>query len=190
MGTLAITIFPDQGPSAPYRHAELHQFTRCIQAEQLKQTPCLCPSDPDRRAELAKKGSACKPTTRLNVMLPDLPDLGVWLLSSHGFNAANELGGAAEVLAHARNSGVIIPAKLRLEHREVRVPDEKPKQFVVPVLELIPTLRELASLQSGDISASLPAAPPQMAAIGSGSPKPAPHHVDDDEPVDLSLIHI
>src|SRR5664279_3967494 len=33
MGTLAITIFPDQGPSAPYRHAELHQFTRCIQTE-------------------------------------------------------------------------------------------------------------------------------------------------------------
>src|SRR5664279_1288052 len=33
MGTLAITIFPDQGPSAPYRHAESHQFTRCIQAE-------------------------------------------------------------------------------------------------------------------------------------------------------------
>src|SRR5664279_4083801 len=32
MGTLAITIFPDQGPSAPYRHAESHQFTRCIQA--------------------------------------------------------------------------------------------------------------------------------------------------------------
>src|SRR5664279_4292640 len=33
MGTLAITIFPGEGPSAPYRHAELHQFTRCIQAD-------------------------------------------------------------------------------------------------------------------------------------------------------------
>src|SRR5664279_6516932 len=32
MGTLAITIFPGEGPSALYRHAELHQFTRCIQA--------------------------------------------------------------------------------------------------------------------------------------------------------------
>src|SRR5664279_3270398 len=33
MGTLAITIFPGGRPSAPYRHAESHQFTRCIQAE-------------------------------------------------------------------------------------------------------------------------------------------------------------
>src|SRR5664279_6551131 len=33
MGTLAITIFPGGRPSAPYRHAESHQFTRCIQVE-------------------------------------------------------------------------------------------------------------------------------------------------------------
>ena len=33
MGTLAITIFPGGRPSAPYRHAESHQFTRCIEAE-------------------------------------------------------------------------------------------------------------------------------------------------------------
>src|SRR5664280_187348 len=33
MGTLAITIFPGGRPSAPYRHAESHQFTRCIQAQ-------------------------------------------------------------------------------------------------------------------------------------------------------------
>ena len=33
MGTLAIIIFPGGRPSAPYRHAESHQFTRCIQAQ-------------------------------------------------------------------------------------------------------------------------------------------------------------
>src|SRR5450631_1221231 len=33
MGTLAITIFPGGRPSAPYRHAESHQLTRCIQAQ-------------------------------------------------------------------------------------------------------------------------------------------------------------
>src|SRR6202008_1563761 len=38
--------------------------------------PCLCPDDVDKRNELAKKGQACKITTRLSVMLPALPDLG------------------------------------------------------------------------------------------------------------------
>src|SRR5664279_4056863 len=44
MGTLAITIFPGGRPSAPYRHAESHQFTRCIQAEGVPGmvfVPCL-----------------------------------------------------------------------------------------------------------------------------------------------------
>ena len=35
MGNSAITIFPGGRPSAPYRHAESHQFTRCIQAEEV-----------------------------------------------------------------------------------------------------------------------------------------------------------
>ena len=48
------------------------------ETEVLKNQPCVRPADQERRAELAKSGSACKPTTRLNVMLPDLPDLGVW----------------------------------------------------------------------------------------------------------------
>ncbi len=37
---------------------------------------CVC--DPDNRA--------CLPTTRLNVMLPDIPGMGVWRVESHGFN--------------------------------------------------------------------------------------------------------
>jgi hypothetical protein len=104
--------------------------------EQLTQSPCKCPSDPEERNRLAAKGSACKPTTRVNVMLPDLPDLGVWLVQSHGFYAAIELGGAAEVLASAREAGVIIPAKLRLEQRQVKRGGET-RKFAVPVLEIV-----------------------------------------------------
>ena len=32
-GDFAITILPDQGPSAPQSHTQLHQFTRWIQAQ-------------------------------------------------------------------------------------------------------------------------------------------------------------
>ncbi len=52
MGTLAITIFPDQGPSAPYRHAELHQFTRCIQAQIPAKAQELISELPAKIAEL------------------------------------------------------------------------------------------------------------------------------------------
>ncbi len=140
------------------------------ETEQLSRTPCICPADTDRRLELAQKGQACKPITRLNVMLPDLPDLGVWLLSSTGFNAAVELGGTADVLKAARDSGVIIPATLRLEQRQ-SVKAGQTRKFAVPVLELGTSLREMTALSSGDISAALPPPPRTQTAIG---PVPEP----------------
>lgn len=155
--------------------------------EQLSQEPCKCPSDSAMRSNLAKSGGACKPITRVNVMLPDLPDLGVWLLSSTGWNAANELGGAAEVLAAARNQGVIIPATLRLEQRTTRKVGQKPNHFVVPVLEIRASLRQMTELQAGDIAGALPEARPQVAAIGAGPQLPV-QPVDDDEPIDAEIV--
>lgn len=139
------------------------------ETEQLTQTPCKCPFDQDERNEMAKNGSACKPVTRLNVMLPDLPDLGVWLISSNGWNVAAELGGTAEVLAAARAQGQIIPATLRLEQRQ-SVKAGQTRKFAVPVLELGHTLRQMTALESGGgIAAALPPAPSQgPAALGSG----------------------
>jgi hypothetical protein len=86
---------------------------------------CLCPPDGER---------PCKPTTRLLVMLPGLPDLGVWRLESHGFNAAVELGGAVAITELATARGVIIPAELRIEARQVKRAGEPIKRFGVPVL--------------------------------------------------------
>lgn len=137
--------------------------------EQLTQEACKCPFDTEQRNAMAAKGQACKPVTRLNVMLPDLPDLGVWLISSNGYNAAVELGGTADVLAAARDSGVIIPAKLRLEQRQ-SVKAGQTRKFAVPVLELNATLRQMTALGAGDISTALPPPPPQaQGALGSGT---------------------
>jgi hypothetical protein len=140
--------------------------------EQKTQDPCLCPSDPQQRAQEAASGRACKPHTRVNVIIPDLPGLGVWRIESGGYYAAVELGGAAELLAAARAQGVIVPAVLRLEQRKV-IADGQTKQFAVPVLDILPTLRELTGLTAGGgIAASLPPAPSGAKAL-TAAPAPA-----------------
>jgi hypothetical protein len=119
-------------------------------------------------------------------MLPDLPDLGVWKLESHGYYAAIELGGAAEVLAHARNAGVIVPATLRLEQRQVKR-DGKTRKFAVPVLEIGATLRQMTQLSSGQkIASALPPPPQVREAIGRGAGTVT--QVADAEPIEAELV--
>jgi Recombination directionality factor-like len=99
------------------------------QVEFLGDQQCMC--DPDDRQ--------CKPTTRLNLLLPDLAGLGVWRLESHGWYAAAELAGVVAVLERAAERGAFHPARLRAEQREVKRYDKgKPvtHQFVVPVLDV------------------------------------------------------
>lgn len=109
----------------------------------LKDEPCLCPSDPLDRAELASKGRACKPTTRLNVMLRDVPGIGVWRLESHGFHSAVELPMVAEFLAQATEAGTYLPAELALQPRSSKRPGEGTKQWMVPIIEVGATLRQI-----------------------------------------------
>src|SRR6185369_71864 len=134
----------------------------------LTMTPCACPADTAERVELAAKGEACKATTRLNVILPALPDLGVWRLESHGFYAAVELAGAAEILAMASATGRLIPARLRLDQREKKVPGKPTNRYAVPVIEFVST--KMADLQlTGPLEAA-----PQLVAGGRAELPPPP----------------
>ncbi len=102
--------------------------------ESLTDGPCLCDSE----------NPECKPHTRLNVMLPDVPGLGMWRLDSTGWNAARELAGTAEFLEHATARGVLVPARLRIDQRtEVR--DGQTKKYPVPVLDV--DIRSLDAMQ-------------------------------------------
>jgi hypothetical protein len=153
----------------------------------LSESPCLCPADYGERRELAARGLACKPTSRLNVLLRDLPDIGVWRVESHGFNAAVELAGTAELLEIATRSGVMIPARLRLDPREKKVPGKPTNKFAVPVIEIAATYIQVAealgvspgplSLQSGQsATAALPVqvgSDPSRPALPAASPAPA-----------------
>lgn len=104
------------------------------QVETISDQSCLCPVDPAERREAAARGGACKPTTRLSVMVRGLPDVGIWRLEVHGWYAATELMGSLHL---ARLSGAgVVEGRLRLEQREKKVPGKPTMKYGVPVLEL------------------------------------------------------
>ena len=113
------------------------------ETEMLSGQPCLCRP---AVAEGGEEARVCQMTTRVSFLLPDLPGVGVWLMTSHGYNAAVELPGTLELLVRAAASGAFIEAVLRIEQRVKKQPGEPTKRFVVPVIDLPSmTLKQLAS---------------------------------------------
>lgn len=98
--------------------------------------PCDCPADLGARAEKAKKGGACKPTTRVSLILVGCPEVGLWRVQSTGMNAAREMAAIAQVCELATRQNRVIPGSLRLEQRQAKRPGEPTSHFVVPVLEV------------------------------------------------------
>lgn len=139
--------------------------------EQLKATDCLCPPDLAARRELAALNPprACKPRTRLQLILADLPGLGVWVLTSTGDSAADELASTAELLHAFELRGTPLPATLRLEQRESRSAGQV-HRFAVPVLDVGASL---AQLEAGQVPAApVLAAPTAARQIEAGEPSP------------------
>jgi len=140
---------------------------------------CLCPADPAMRSALSATGQACKPTTRLNVMLRDVLGVGVWRLESHGFYAAVELAGMAELLSEANARGVRLPATLRLEQRSAKR-DGQTRRYAVPVLDVGATPAALlgadtatrATLTAPDAALALPAGSDAQAAADAALAAP------------------
>ncbi|ROO82524.1 hypothetical protein EDD29_0146 [Actinocorallia herbida] len=114
--------------NAVTQYFELYRGSRCErrcdgQIEQKSDKPCMC--DPENRA--------CQITTRLNVMLRDVPGLGVWLLTTHGYYAAVELPMVADFLA--QTSGYV-DAWLTMELKRVTRADGKVAEFMVPKIDV------------------------------------------------------
>lgn len=142
-GLKEIAVFvPPQTIDPSYEHWGNGYRDRLCDAEteQLSGKPCLCIArfgcDFFRTAPA---GQACKATTRLSLMLADVPGLGVWKLESHGWNAASELPMLADAIASATRP---IPARLEIQARQKKDYDPnaaegdqiKSKSFMVPVL--------------------------------------------------------
>lgn len=154
---LPVLIPPRDAVSQWY---ELYAGSKCQrrcdgQTEQKTDRPCMC--NPESRQ--------CSITTRVNVMLRDVPALGQWLLVSKGYHAAVTLPPAAELLAQA---GGYVAGWLGMEEKLVQR-DEGPARFMVPTLdvEITPT-----ALMAGNITGGAPAVAsgPERVAITGGRP--------------------
>lgn len=108
------------------------------ETEMIRQQPCFCAA-----AQAAGKPfgprDICKPTTRMSLMLAEIPSLGTWKLESKGWNAAAELPTLAASIESAPQP---IPARLEVQKREKKTfdpfaPENKQVEsnvFMVPVL--------------------------------------------------------
>lgn len=131
---------------------------------------CLC--DPEHRE--------CRPVTHLVVVLPDLPDVGVWRLTTRSMYAAAELPAQVALLAGV-SAGPFAPALLTLEAR-TSGKGRNVHHFNVPVLR---TASTLTALLAGDtltraleldpptleVSVETPGGPPQptIAPVSDGT---------------------
>jgi hypothetical protein len=162
---------------------------RCdSQTEQISGGPCKCPHAEDptdaeeaaraalKRADLARQNppQACHLITRINVMIPDLPGLGVFRLDTSSYYAAVEIGDTARLMQAARDQGVFLSAVLRIDQRS-RVAGGLTKRYPVPVLEVTASFRQIVSgeLAAGGVAAQLPPVPGQARAITAGAPSAA-----------------
>jgi hypothetical protein len=164
-------LIPPQPVSQYY---ELWQAGGCKRrcdgvTELLSDKPCICGPDPEERK--------CKPTTRLNVVLRDVPGIGVFRLETHGYYAAVELPQVAQFLA--QTSGYV-QAHLGLEERIVkREVDGKPetRRFMVPILEVDITPAQLLAGGGGITPAAIEGnAPAQIEAGPSAAETKAAEH--------------
>lgn len=170
-----------------------------------KVAPCVCEDENGPRI--------CKPTTVLRVLLPQLPDLGVWRLTTRSIYAAQELPVAVGYLLGSHPDRTTAPAVLGLDHRSSKKPGQGRHDFTVPVLRVHSTLEALGDSGSpealtsaggqapkasdGSETASLPAAepgpeilpvPPPDAASLAPSADPGPTTPETPDPADTGEI--
>jgi hypothetical protein len=110
------------------------------ETEQISRHPCLCLAEhgPEwhlLRQDLYTKDKVCAATSRLNVVLPDMPDVGVWRVETHSWYAANELAGTVDMVLSGTGGKGLVPVTLRIEPR-TRVAGGQTKQFPVVVVEI------------------------------------------------------
>lgn len=157
---------------------------------------CACPHAADpadaeqiqaasrQRAVLAKEGKACALHTRAYLILPQLPDVGVFRLATGSFYGSLWLKQKMTILEAYRAEGVFLPAKARLEPHEMLVRGKK-KKVIIPVLEFTDTLQAIATGQvaSRSLAQQLAAGAEQLQAITAGA---AGQDITADPPVNLS----
>lgn len=123
----------------------------CSIPSQQEPVSCMC---------AANEKMACKPITRLNVVLAGINFGGVWRLQSGGWNAAQEMPPMVDLILNLQERG-LPRAILTVDERESKVEGKPNRKFVVPALALA---EDLVALAEGRLSVgTLGHAPPPMA---------------------------
>jgi hypothetical protein len=162
--------------------------------ETLSSKPCLCPTDQQQRMEASARGQACRPTTRLSVILPKVKTVGIWRLESHGYNTASEMAGIAELLESVSANNNYLPAMLRLEQRSARR-NGKLSRFAVPVLEVGATVQEAIQAASGQLPSlvqrpALTSARPEAPMSDPGFDEEVPTLVQPEKQVVVEVVEV
>lgn len=117
--------------------------------EKLSRKPCICLAQHGEDWYLLPKGKVCSATTRLNVLLPDMPDLGVWRAETKSFYAADSMAGQVDTVLQGTGGQGIVPVRLTIQQRQV-VRNGQTKKF--PVVMVIPRLAQLRQALDGPLS--------------------------------------
>ncbi|RRQ79371.1 hypothetical protein CQW39_09485 [Streptomyces griseofuscus] len=117
--------------------------------EKLSGRPCICLAQYGDDWHERKPEEVCRPTSRVGVFLPDLPDLGVWRLETKSYYAADALAGGLDTVLQATGGRGLLPVRMWIEQRKA-VRRGKTKQFQVIVV--VPSLPKLRHALSGPIS--------------------------------------
>lgn len=120
--------------------------------------------------KIAPKDQVCKMTSRLNVILPSMPDVGLWRVETGSYWAASEISAAVDMLKAAAGEQAMIPIRLRIEQR-TRVAQGKTKHFPVIAVELRgATAGQVLEAVAGAAAVGAVASVPARVAIEAGRP--------------------
>jgi hypothetical protein len=117
--------------------------------EQISRRPCVCLAKFGEDWHKRPPTQVCRPTSRIGVFLPDLPDLGVWRLETKSHYAADALAGGLDTVLQATGGTGLLPVRMWIEQRTA-VREGKTKQF--QVVMVVPALPKLRHALSGPIS--------------------------------------
>lgn len=124
--------------------------------------PCICKQQWGPRFwENAPQQQACKLHTRLNLWVPEVEDIGTWLLETKGANAGAELPGFVDMMRGMFSDKVALPVRIWLVPRTAR---EKGKLKLYTKVEI--AIRGMNAMQA---ASRIMAAAPKHAELAAGA---------------------
>ncbi|WP_327725768.1 hypothetical protein [Streptomyces europaeiscabiei] len=143
--------------------------------EQISRQPCICLARYGENWHERKADEVCRPTSRIGVFLPDMPDLGVWRLETKSHYAADAMAGGLDAVLQATGGKGMLPVRMWIEQRTA-LRNGKTKRF--QVVMLVPALPKLRHALSGPISTAA-ALDPSTLVDRPAIEAPRPDYLDD-----------